>query len=199
MALEESDIATITQIVNDAIAKGNGNKGNGNGNDGNGNGNGGDDIERIKADAERKAREESALKSAMGFNLTRASFLADNKQHLPGTIETVIKALAGRQYKSEQEEADNYRKIILDEVFETQANIDLMPESAKSKIAKYKSMADSDRVNHAGEYFELVDTFLTLKKGIAQKEFNKNGTGGGSDAYAQKFADLGKAFTNKGA
>lgn len=200
MALEESDFSKIAEIVNQTLdarqSKGNNGGGNGGGNN---NGNDGDDIAKIKADAEAKAKAESALKSAMGFNLTRATFMTDNKQYLPATIETVVKALSGRQYKSEQEEADNYRKIILDEVFESQANIDLMPESAKAKIAKYKSMADSDRVNNAGEYFELVDTFLTLKKGIAQKEFNKNGTGGGSDAYAQKFADLGKAFTNKGA
>lgn len=200
MALDESDFSKIAEIVNQTLdarqSKGNNGGGNGGGNN---NGNDGDDIAKIKADAEAKAKAESALKSAMGFNLTRATFMTDNKQYLPATIETVVKALSGRQYKSEQEEADNYRKIILDEVFESQANIDLMPESAKAKIAKYKSMADSDRVNNAGDYFELVDTFLTLKKGIAQKEFNKNGTGGGSDAYAQKFADLGKAFTNKGA
>lgn len=200
MALEESDFSKIAEIVNQTLdarqSKGNNGGGNGGGNN---NGNDGDDIAKIKADAEAKAKAESALKSAMGFNLTRATFMTDNKQYLPATIETVVKALSGRQYKSEQEEADNYRKIILDEVFESQANIDLMPESAKAKIAKYKSMADSDRVNNAGDYFELVDTFLTLKKGIAQKEFNKNGTGGGSDAYAQKFADLGKTFTNKGA
>ena len=200
MALDESDFSKIAEIVNQTLdarqSKGNNGGGNGGGNN---NGNDGDDIAKIKADAEAKAKAESALKSAMGFNLTRATFMTDNKQYLPATIETVVKALSGRQYKSEQEEADNYRKIILDEVFESQANIDLMPESAKAKIAKYKSMADSDRVNNAGEYFELVDTFLTLKKGIAQKEFNKNGIGGGSDAYAQKFADLGKAFTNKGA
>lgn len=193
MALEESDITTITQIVNDAIAKGNGNKGNGGGNGDDGDD--GDDIQRIKDEEAKRKASEAALKSAMGFNLTRDAFLNDNKAHLPESIGTVIKGLAGRQYKSEREEADNYRKIILDEVFETQKNIDIMPESAKSRISAYKALADSDRVEKAGEYFELVDTFLTLKKGIAQKEFNKNGTGNGEkDAYAQKFADLGKKF-----
>lgn len=197
MALEESDFSKIAEIVNQTLdarqSKGNDGGGNGGGN------NDGDDVAKIKADAEAKAKAESALKSAMGFNLTRATFLTDNKQHLPATIETVVKALSGRQYKSEQEEADNYRKIILDEVFESQANIDLMPDSAKAKITAYKGLADSDRVARAGDYFELVDTFIALKKGMAQKAFNNNGTGGESNAYADKFAALGDKFKKKGA
>lgn len=200
MALEEADVNQITEIINKALDARQGHNGNGGGN-GNGNGSGGsdnDDVAKIKADEEKRRMNEQALKSAMGFNLTRATFLSDNKAHLPQTIDTVIKALSGRQYKSEKEEADNYRKIILDEVFEEQKNIDIMPESAKTKISAYKALADSDRVERAGDYFDLVDTFLTLKKGMAQKEFNKGG-GNESNAYADKFASLGDKFKKKGA
>lgn len=194
MALEEGDIATITQIVQDAL-KGQNDKGN---DKGNGNEPDGGDTQKIKDDAAKAKTEAAVLKSALAFNIGRDKMLADNKRFIPDTVNTIFKAYVGRQYKDDVEEANNYRKVILEEVFSDQKNIDIMPESAKAKIAAFNNLAESDKLNKAGEYYDLIDTYLTIKKGQSQAEFNKQGQSG-TDAYAEKFQKLGDVFTKKGA
>lgn len=189
MALEESDIATITQIVQDAL-KGQNNNGD-EPDDG--------DTQKIKDDAAKAKTEAAVLKSALAFNIGRDKMLADNKRFIPDTVNTIFKAYVGRQYKDDVEEANNYRKVILEEVFSDQKNIDIMPESAKAKIAAFNNLAESDKLNKAGEYYDLIDTYLTIKKGQSQAEFNKQGQSGTDDAYAEKFQKLGDVFTKKGA
>lgn len=193
MALEEADIAKITEIIKAELAQGGGKKTEP------GDGKDEDEITRIKAEEAKRVARESDLKSAMSFNLTRDGFLKDNERFLPSTIATVIKGLSGRTYKDEQEQANTYRKIILDEIFDDTKNIEIMPASAKERIAAYKGMADTDRVNASGKYYELVETFLALKKGMAQKDFNNKGTDGATSEYMARFAKLGETYTKKGA
>lgn len=198
MALDENDIAKITEIVQNSL-KGNNGDGNG-GNNGGGN-NGGDDDStdpaKIKAAAEAAKAKETVLKSAMAFNLGRDKFMEDNKKFIPEGVVTVFKAYATRTYANEIEQANNYRKVIMDEIFADQKNIDTMPESAKARIQTYKTLAESDKLDKAGEFFDLVDTFLTIKKGQAQAEFNNAGKGN-DDEYSKKFQSLGETYTKKG-
>lgn len=193
MALEDADIEKITEIIKTTVTGIVGEK------DGGAKDKDADEIARIKAEAERQAQNASALKSALSFNLSRDAFLKDNDKYLPATIATVIKGLAGRTFKDDVEQADTYRKIILDEIFDDLKNIEIMPSSAKDKIASYKGMADTDRVAQSGKFYELVDTFLALKKGMAQKEFNNKGSDNSDDPYMARFAKLGEIYTKKGA
>lgn len=193
MALEEADIAKITEIVNGALDARQ-NKGADKDDDKD------KDIDAatIKADEAKRRAAESALKSAMAFNINREGFLESQKSFLPGSIQTVIKGMQGRNYKDEIDEANAYRKIIFDEIFGEQKNIDIMPETAKAKIAAYKALADSDKAGKVGDYYELVETYLALKKGMAQSSFNNKGSGA-SDNYTKKFEQLGEIYTKKGA
>lgn len=193
MALEEADIAKITEIVNGALDARQ-NKGADKDDDKD------KDIDAatIKADEAKRRAAESALKSAMAFNINREGFLESQKSFLPESIQTVIKGMQGRNYKDEIDEANAYRKIIFDEIFGEQKNIDIMPETAKAKIAAYKALADSDKAGKVGDYYELVETYLALKKGMAQSSFNNKGSGA-SDNYTKKFEQLGEIYTKKGA
>ena len=200
MALEQADLDAIRQMIIDENAKAKGdNKGDGKGDDGNKkpDGNDDDDVAKIKAEAEDKKTAEEQLKNAIAFNLSRDSFIESNKKFIPEGVATVFKAYASRNFGSEIEQADNYRKVILDEIFGDQKNIDVLPESMKSEIARYKSLPESDKIKQAGKYFVVVDTFLTIKKGMAQKEFNGNG-GNTSSAYSDRFAKLSENFNIKG-
>lgn len=200
MALEQADLDAIRQMIIDENAKAKGdNKGDGKGDDGNKkpDGNDDDDVAKIKAEAEAKKTAEEQLKNAIAFNLSRDSFIESNKKFIPEGVATVFKAYASRNFGSEIEQADNYRKVILDEIFGDQKNIDVLPESMKSEIARYKSLPESDKIKQSGKYFVVVDTFLTIKKGMAQKEFNGNG-GNTSSAYSDRFAKLSENFNIKG-
>ena len=203
MALEQADLDAIRQMIIDenAKAKGDG-KGDGDGNkkdDGNKKSDGNDDdVAKIKADAEAKKNAEEQLKNAIAFNLSRDSFIESNKKFIPEGVATVFKAYASRNFGSEIEQADNYRKVILDEIFGDQKNIDVLPESMKGEIARYKSLPESDKIKQSGKYFVVVDTFLTIKKGMAQKEFNNAGGSSATSAYSERFAKLSDNFNNKG-
>lgn len=194
MALEQADLDAIRQMIIDenAKAKGDG-KGDGKGDDGNKKDDN-DDIAKIKADADAKKNAEEQLKSAIAFNLSRDSFIESNKKFIPEGVATVFKAYASRNFGSEEEKADNYRKVILDEIFSDQKNIDVLPESMKNEIARYKELPESDKIKQSGKYFVVVDTFLTIKKGMAQKEFNNAGGSSASNAYAERFAKLSDNF-----
>lgn len=201
MALEQADLDAIRQMIIDENAKAKGdNKGDGKGDDGNKkpDGNDDDDVAKIKAEAEAKKTAEEQLKNAISFNLSRDSFIESNKKFIPEGVATVFKAYASRNFGSEIEQADNYRKVILDEIFGDQKNIDVLPESMKSEIARYKSLPESDKIKQSGKYFVVVDTFLTIKKGMAQKEFNNAGGSGATSAYSERFAKLSDNFNNKG-
>lgn len=197
MALEKEDLDAIRQMIveENAKAKGDG-KGDGDGKKPDGNNND-DDIAKIKAEAEAKKNAEESLKSAIAFNLSCDSFIESNKKFIPEGVATVFKAYASRNFGSEEEKADNYRKVILDEVFGDQKNIDVLPESMKNEIARYKELPESDKIKQSGKYFVVVDTFLTIKKGMAQKEFNGNG-GKASNAYSDRFDKLSDNFNKKG-
>ena len=198
MALEQADLDAVKQMITEALAN---NKGDGDGKGDDGNkkpdGNDDDDVAKIKAEAEAKKTAEEQLKNAIAFNLSRDSFIESNKKFIPEGVATVFKAYASRNFGSEIEQADNYRKVILDEIFGDQKNIDVLPESMKSEIARYKSLPESDKIKQSGKYFVVVDTFLTIKKGMAQKEFNGNG-GNTSSAYSDRFAKLSENFNIKG-
>lgn len=201
MALEQADLDAIRQMIIDENAKAKGdNKGDGKGDDGNKkpDGNDDDDVAKIKAEAEAKKTAEEQLKNAISFNLSRDSFIESNKKFIPEGVATVFKAYASRNFGSEIEQADNYRKVILDEIFGDQKNIDVLPESMKSEIARYKSLPESDKIKQSGKYFVVVDTFLTIKKGMAQKEFNNAGGSGATSAYSERFAKLSDNFNIKG-
>lgn len=192
MALEQADLDAVKQMITEALAN---NKGDGDGNKPDGNDD--DDVAKIKAEAEAKKTAEEQLKNAIAFNLSRDSFIESNKKFIPEGVATVFKAYASRNFGSEIEQADNYRKVILDEIFGDQKNIDVLPESMKNEIARYKSLPESDKIKQSGKYFVVVDTFLTIKKGMAQKEFNGNG-GNTSSAYSDRFAKLSENFNIKG-
>lgn len=204
MALEEGDITRITEIINQAFdaRKGDngGNNGNGdngdNGNKGNGKGDA-DDVQRIKDAEAKKKADEDALRSAIRFNVGLDGFLESNKKFIPESVNSVFNAYKGNTYASDKEEADTKRKVILDEIFAKQENIDILPESLKSKILEYKGLAESDKRNNSSQYFDVVETYLALRKGQAQKEFN-NSNGSEQSDYSKRFEALGERFkTNK--
>lgn len=194
MALEQADLDAVKQMITEALASKGDGKGDGDGKKTDGND---DDVAKIKADAEAKKTAEEQLKSAIAFNLSCDSFIESNKKFIPEGVATVFKAYASRNFGSEEEKANNYRKVILDEVFGDQKNIDVLPESMKNEIARFKSLPEADKIKESGKYFVVVDTFLTIKKGMAQKEFNGNG-GSTSSAYSDRFAKLSDNFNNKG-
>lgn len=199
MALDDADRQAIQQIVADAIAANAANK-SGDGKNGDGDGKGGDgdgqlSPEQIKAAATAAKESESALRSAMAFNLSCDKFLKDNERLLPETINTILTAYKSRQYNGDIEQANNYRKVILDEIFAEQKNIDIMPESAKARILAYKGLAESDKLDKTSAFYDLVDTFLTIKKGTIQAAFNK--TAVDTDEYSERFKKLGEKYTNK--
>jgi hypothetical protein len=196
MALEKEDLDAIRQMIVEENAKAKGD-GKGDGDGGNKKDDNNDDVAKIKAEAEAKKNAEESLKSAIAFNLSCDSFIESNKKFIPEGVATVFKAYASRNFGSEEEKADNYRKVILDEVFGDQKNIDVLPESMKNEIARYKELPESDKIKQSGKYFVVVDTFLTIKKGMAQKEFNGNG-GKASSAYSDRFDKLSDNFNKKG-
>lgn len=196
MALEQEDLDKIRQMIVEENAKAKGD-GKGDGDGGNKKDDNNDDVAKIKAEAEAKKNAEESLKSAIAFNLSCNSFIESNKKFIPEGVATVFKAYASRNFGSEEEKADNYRKVILDEVFGDQKNIDVLPESMKNEIARYKELPESDKIKQSGKYFVVVDTFLTIKKGMAQKEFNGNG-GKASSAYSDRFDKLSENFNKKG-
>lgn len=205
MALEEGDITRITEIINQALdarkgdngGNNDGNNGNGNnGDNGNGKGNA-DDVQRIKDAEAKKKADEDALRSAIRFNVGLDGFLESNKKFIPESVNSVFNAYKGNTYASDKEEADTKRKVILDEIFAKQENIDILPESLKSKILEYKGLAESDKRNNSSQYFDVVETYLALRKGQAQKEFN-NSNGSEQSDYSKRFEALGERFkTNK--
>ena len=202
MALEEGDITRITEIINQALDARKGHNGDNGGNNGNGdNGNKGkgdaDDVKRIKDEEAKKKSEEDALRNAIRFNVGLDGFLESNKKFIPESVNSVFNAYKGNTYASDKEEADTKRKVILDEIFAKQENIDILPESLKSKILEYKGLAESDKRNNSSQYFDVVETYLALRKGQAQKEFNNNNGSEQSD-YSKRFEALGERFkTNK--
>lgn len=193
MALEQADLDAVKQMITEALAS----KGDGAGDGKKGDDIKDDDVAKIKADAEAKKTAEEQLKSAIAFNLSCDGFIESNKKFIPEGVATVFKAYASRNFGSEEEKANNYRKVILDEVFSDQKNIDVLPESMKNEIARFKSLPEADKIKESGKYFVVVDTFLTIKKGMAQKEFNGNG-GNTTSAYSDRFAKLSDNFNNKG-
>lgn len=202
MALEEGDITRITEIINQAFDARKGDNGDNGGNNGNGdNGNKGkgdaDDVKRIKDEEAKKKSEEDALRNAIRFNVGLDGFLESNKKFIPESVNSVFNAYKGNTYASDKEEADTKRKVILDEIFAKQENIDILPESLKSKILEYKGLAESDKRNNSSQYFDVVETYLALRKGQAQKEFN-NSNGSEQSDYSKRFEALGERFkTNK--
>ena len=183
MALEDADKKEIGEMISgsmkdvlEAIKSGQKGKPGGDGGDGSG----GDDDSKnkkileeareLQKQQEEKRRSDDAIAAAVKFNSGLDTLVKDNVELFGGEHAKIVLGLLATRTKSESDvvRANEYRAALLDIWLEQKDNVDILPESLKSKADQYLGLTEVAKRERSAEFWEIVDVGLDKQKGIAK-------------------------------
>lgn len=145
--------------------------------------------EKVKADKLAKTTEEQEkqrMMDAFKFNSLLKDFLKDNKDFLPDTLEDIINILEAKTYANDIEKAQELKRAVIEQYIKNQANIDLLPDSLKSKAEKYAGLTTKEKLEQAPNFYDIVETGIHTAKNVKKAE--AIGKGGGLNDGDEKTA-----------
>ncbi len=168
MALDQEDLDKIRDLVTGVVddkLKSHGN------NDGDPKNNNDDDDIIAKAqkaaaeDAANKARE-SAIANSVKFNGMVHSFVKENAEAFGGVIGEKLMEILTNNTKNENEvdRANEFRKNLIDQFIQLQANIDNLPDGSKAEIEHYRGLTEADKRAQSAKYWTVIESGLEINK-----------------------------------
>lgn len=148
-------------------------------------------VEEQKKQSAGIDAEKAKFLNAVKFNANMKEFLESNKEYLPDTLPDVIKVLTGRTYDSDVDKAQEMMRAVVESYVAQQANIDLLPESFKTKAEKYAGLTTKEKLAQADSFYDIVETGLHTAKNI--KKFEQLQKGGKLDGQGE----AGQEYENK--
>lgn len=156
------------------------------------------DVARRKIDAEKAEKEESAeIEDAVKFNLSISDFVEKNKNILPEETAAIIKTANERNYKNSTEKANAIRKGIIDAFIKYKENIEKLPASMKSEVARFESFTEKEKEAQSKRFWSIVEVgaeYKILSRKAEQLQNNGGISTAENSAFEQRFLDLGKKF-----
>lgn len=181
---QANSVAELTKVVQELQAQikalNGGNNGNNNGDN--------DPINKSQADLDaQKLAEKNAktMEDCIKFNISMDSFVEKYEKLLPENTKGLLKIINETPFSTEIEKSKNIKMKMLDNFFKYEDNVKVVKtESETRRLNEYKSLASQDRLNKAGEYWEILENALVVKAllekakqvGMSQNGVNTNDT-----------------------
>lgn len=157
--------------------------------------------EQVKTDA-ANAGNQSAIESALGFNMKIGDFAEKYKDVLPTTTGAILDAANKKTFSGAVEKADEIRKALIDGYLEVKENYDKMPASLKDRAARYMALTEEGKRKNSADFFDLVEIGAEMcfneKRAAALQRANGGNGGGSTPAFRARFLALGDKFQRKG-
>lgn len=177
---------------------------------------------KAKEDAKKKAEEDDALKAAekkvletktaknaeelekermmnaFKFNSTLKEFIKNNKDFLPDNLEDILNILEAKTYQTDVEKAQELKRAIVEQYIKKQENMDMLPDSLKSKAEKFASFTTKQKLESAPDFYDIVETGIHTAKNIKKVEAIEKSGGLGSGEktaiqdYEEKMVEFSK-------
>ena len=157
--------------------------------------------EQVKTDA-ANAGNQSAIDSALGFNMKIGDFAEKYKDVLPPTTGAILDAANKKTFSGAVEKADEIRKALIDGYLEVKENYDKMPASLKDRAARYMALTEEGKRKNSADFFDLVEIGAEMcfneKRAAALQRANGGNGGGSTPAFRARFLALGDKYQRKG-
>lgn len=157
--------------------------------------------EQVKTDA-ANAGNQSAIESALGFNMKIGDFAEKYKDVLPPTTGAILDAANKKTFSGAVEKADEIRKALIDGYLEIKENYDKMPASLKDRAARYMALTEEGKRKNSADFFDLVEIGAEMcfneKRAAALQRANGGNGGGSTPAFRARFLALGDKYQRKG-
>lgn len=157
--------------------------------------------EQVKTDA-ANAGNQSAIESALGFNMKIGDFAEKYKDVLPPTTGAILDAANKKTFSGAVEKADEIRKALIDGYLEVKENYDKMPASLKDRAARYMALTEEGKRKNSADFFDLVEIGAEMcfneKRAAALQRANGGNGGGSTPAFRARFLALGDKYQRKG-
>jgi hypothetical protein len=162
-------------------------------------GDGGDLAEkarREREEREKQTKNQSALESALKFNLGGAEFMKANASLLPKSVESIFQAAEKENYGSAIEKAAAIKVGILSEFFALEENMNHLTGPQKFQVEEFKKLTKTDKQDRAAQIWDSIfePTFEMVKK-IKRAQEMANGQKSQTDgekALADRMMKLSK-------
>lgn len=167
MALEQEDLEKIQEMVSKTVTEaiGASKKGDGNGKDPDA-----DDMQKqaaaaAAAEAATKARE-AEIADSVKFNGIIGEFVKENIDAFGGATGEKLMELLHNTTKNENvvDRANMYRKSLIDQFIEKQANVDILPSGARDEIEKYRGLTDAEKRTQSAKFWTVIESGLEIEK-----------------------------------
>lgn len=157
--------------------------------------------EQVKTDA-ANAGNQSAIESALGFNMKIGDFAEKYKDVLPPTTGAILDAANKKTFSGAVEKADEIRKALIDGYLEIKENYEKMPASLKDRAARYMALTEEGKRKNSADFFDLVEIGAEMcfneKRAAALQRANGGNGGGSTPAFRARFLALGDKYQRKG-
>lgn len=157
--------------------------------------------EQVKTDA-ANAGNQSAIESALGFNMKIGDFAEKYKDVLPPTTGAILDAANKKTFSGAVEKADEIRKALIDGYLEVKENYEKMPASLKDRAARYMALTEEGKRKNSADFFDLVEIGAEMcfneKRAAALQRANGGNGGGSTPAFRARFLALGDKYQRKG-
>lgn len=117
------------------------------------------------ADAATKARE-AEIADSVKFNGLVNDFVKENIDAFGGATGEKLMEILRDATKNENvvDRANMYRKSLIDQFLEKQANIDILPSGVRDEVEKYRALTDADKRAQSAKFWTVVESGLEINK-----------------------------------
>lgn len=166
MALEQEDLDKIQEMVSKTVTAviGASKK-----DDDDGDGDP-DDIHKqaakaAAADAATKARE-AEIADSVKFNGAVDGFVKENIDAFGGATGEKLMEILRDTTKNENvvDRANMYRKSLIDQFLEKQANIDILPSGVRDEVERYRGLTDAEKRAQSAKFWTVIESGLEINK-----------------------------------
>jgi hypothetical protein len=155
-------------------------------------------VKLEREDKDKKSSETKLLEAAWSFNHTSAEFLRQNESVMPSEISEIFKAAEREKYESAVQKANATKSAIIQCFFSQQANLDLLTESGKNRLADFLKLTKNGKEERANDTYENIfePALSTLKKVKKAEELTRSKMGfrdgKGDGQYKEKLMNLSR-------
>lgn len=159
-----------------------------------------DKVKKEKEAKEAADAEKKVYLEAFKYNSTLKQFIDDNKDFLPENLGAIIDALQVKQYTGDVEKANELKRAVIEQYIKKQENIDNLPDSLKAKAEAFAEFTTQEKLNKAGDFYDIVETGIHTAKNIKKFEAMEKGGGnpdGDAKSAAQEYEDKMLQFSKE--
>lgn len=139
-----------------------------------------EEVKKRKAEKTQADMEKERFLEAVKWNAGLNDFLTNNAEYLPENLADIIKVLEAKTYTDDVEKAQELKRAVVEQYIKHQENIDILPESLKSKAEKYAGFTTKEKLETAPDYYDIVETGIHTAKNIKKAEAIEKGGSGNS-------------------